>query len=177
MYSRNASRDRGANYRQAPGELAKLEKFINTEIRPFVAQLRAIEQTARQLLPQPMQGYLKEIDLIINTTPHTIRSAITAWDALEPPIWQMDGKSIDTNARAQLIAQIRSGLRNWDGQRGRLSRAWGRRRHSGEALADDTGSIGIGSTLPTPICDAATSVWDHQRTRRWCRRTRRLIHP
>ena len=110
-----------SNYAQAPGELAKLEAFIGKEIRPFLAQLRTIEQRAKSPLPQHMQAHLKEIDTLCDSTPRTVRAGIDAWHTLQPPIWAMDGKSVDDNARKGMIQHIRFCLRNWDGVRGRRS--------------------------------------------------------
>lgn len=91
-----------ANRELATLKLAELEAFINTDIRPFLARVSSIGQRAQQPLPQHIQDYGKEMFMLCDIVPNAVRTGISAWDTLAPPIWT-DGKSIDLNARAQTI--------------------------------------------------------------------------
>jgi hypothetical protein len=105
---------------QAKVELPKLEHFIAKDSRPFVARVASIGQRAQKPLPHYVQAWLTEMVLLADSTPNTIRSGIEGYAKLSVPIWT-DGKTLDINERARLIAQLRFCLRNWDGVQSRLT--------------------------------------------------------
>jgi hypothetical protein len=105
---------------QAKVELPKLEQFIAKDSRPFLARVASIGQRAKNPLPQYVQAWLTEMVLLCDSVPNTIRSGIEGYAKLSVPIWT-DGKTLDINERARLIAQLRFCLRNWDGVQGRLT--------------------------------------------------------
>lgn len=108
-----------AHYTQAKDQLPKLERTIKETYRPFLDRIAHIQTQANTPLPAETLKWLREMATLCETVPNTIRNGLDEWDRLTPPIWT-DGKSIDVTARAQLVSNIRSCLRNWDGAASRL---------------------------------------------------------
>jgi hypothetical protein len=105
------------HYQQAKIELPKFERFVNSEIRPWLDRLTRLRSKAKPALPAEMQKLVADIENLCITTPQTIRKGLEGWDRLQVPIWK-DGKSVDQNQCRELVASLRSCLRNWDGMQG-----------------------------------------------------------
>lgn len=107
------------HYEHATVELPKLERFIEHEMRPWLARLSAIHAKAKTPFPSNVHAWLSETATLCDSFPNQVRGGIDAWERMVVPIWT-DGHSVDLTARAMLVASIRQSLRSWDGASGRL---------------------------------------------------------
>jgi hypothetical protein len=99
-------------YHQAKEQLPLIERAVGETYRPFLAEVSMIE--FGRSVPAQMRQWCAEMERLL-TIPQSIHQGISSYEQLRPPIWQMDGKSIDPNQRAALIAGTRNLLRSFDG--------------------------------------------------------------
>jgi hypothetical protein len=103
-------------YDTAKKVLPTLEYAIRTQYRPFVARVVAMAQQANKPVPDQMRQWLTAIDAACDSCPRSLRHGIAAYDSLSfAAIAWTDGRTIDSNKRAEQIATIRQLLRNHDG--------------------------------------------------------------
>ena len=100
-------------YQTAQEQLPIIERAIGEIYRPFLEEIRNIRFGAS--VPSQVQGWCDELARLLNNIPQQLRDGIRGYEQLQCPIWQMDGKSIDLNQRAALIAGTRNLLRSYDG--------------------------------------------------------------
>lgn len=109
------------HYGEAKRQLPLLDTAVAEIYRPFINRLAGLESRSKTPLPVSVRAWLTEMGTISESVPRTIREGLSDWDAIEPPIWKVDGKSIDQTVRAATIHGVRTRLRNWDGVRSRLA--------------------------------------------------------
>jgi len=107
------------HYTEAQAQLPKLEAWMATEIQPFLSRLSALAAQGKTPLPQYVVAWFRELHTVCALVPATVRRGLAEWQSLTPPIW-IDGHSIDINARACMVSQIRTALMNWNGVQSRL---------------------------------------------------------
>jgi hypothetical protein len=103
------------HYQRAKDQLPKIERAIQETYRPFLNQVTTIAAKAKASIPAQVQGWLREMDVLCESIPRQVRAWIDGWDALSPPIWWKDGKSLDMAVRGSLVHGIRTSLNSWDG--------------------------------------------------------------
>jgi hypothetical protein len=103
------------HHQQAKSELPKFERFVNTEVRPWLDKLARVQTRAKTPLPTEMQRLIASIHTECDQTPQVVRQALDEWNQLRIPRSQ-DSRSTDQHSCRELVAGMRLRLRNWDGK-------------------------------------------------------------
>lgn len=104
-----------ANYETAKGQLPIMEKAIREDYQPWMARIMRIGQETGDY-PDPIRQAVEAIGKMCEAGPRQLRQGLQMYEGLTYAdfVWK-DGRSVDINQRAWIIAQISRLLRSFDG--------------------------------------------------------------
>lgn len=100
------------HYRVAQQQLPVIEQAIQQIYAPFMAQATTIKFGLS--VPSQVRAWCADMEQMF-TVPESLRRGIRSYEEMQVPIWPMDGKSVDSNQRAAVIAGTRTLLMSHDG--------------------------------------------------------------
>jgi hypothetical protein len=103
-------------YEEAKRQLPEIVRAIGTTYLPFVDRVNVIAKTATRPLRDDIQRSLSRLQEMGAQGPEQLRQGIEAYEELSfQQVLYKDGRSVDINKRAEIVAGIRQALRTYDG--------------------------------------------------------------
>lgn len=100
------------HYRAAQKQLPVIEQAIQQTYAPFLAEVTTIRFGLS--VPSQVRQWCADLESTF-TVPDSLRRGISSYEQMQVPIWAMDGRSVDSNQRAAVIAGTRTLLMCHDG--------------------------------------------------------------